>query len=740
MADVRVRAGLQYAWRGPSLLIVDDQGAADPQINGLHGFYFREARFLSRIAITVNGNRPWLCECASLRPDCLSFAYVYPEITSPGGGGTGQSDDAEHLSKDGLPERALDLYLVYEAGVNGLHAALTVTNYSRRDVRAELACTLDADFADLLEAQAGGREQDAAVEREITPTQLAFVYRHPQLPYRAEVNATEGWTPAEPGLTARFSLGPRQSRTFVFDVAAVIPEEQFTHAEGAARQRAADEWAGTFTRLQVPHNRLAERVFASNAGDIASFPALVGERDEWLSLQAGVPLYPAFFGRDAVTAGWQTAMLDRGVTLEAALTRLARVQATKDDAWSDAEPGRIPYQMRTGPLARLGLNPYTAYYADYASPLMYVIALANLYSWTGDLDCVRRHWDTTRRILDWARDRGDMDGDGFLEYQTRSPKGTKNQGWKDSGDAIVYDDGTPVPAPIATCELQGYWYSAQALASVMSAALGHLDDAVAYGRSAAALKERFNRDWWVERESCFALALDPDKRAVGAVTSNVGHCLATGIIDRDHLGPVVGRLFAPDMFSGWGIRTLSSDHAYYDPISYHRGTVWAVEQGTTVFGLRRFGFDARAIELATAMYELAQLYPDFRIPECVGGHARADRPTPGAYPRANTPQLWNATIFPLIAQSLLGLLPLAQVGTLDNDPVLPEWLPALVVRGLRVGDATVTLSFERKPDGTVKWEVAHQRGKLRIVRQAPPESTSAGGVDRLWGLMETLTH
>ena len=197
-------------------------------------------------------------------------------------------------------------------------------------------------------------------------------------------------------------------------------------------------------------------------------------------------------------------------------------------------------------------------------------------------------------------------------------------------------------------------------------------------------------------------------------------------------------MFAPDLFSGWGIRTLSADHAYYNPLSYHRGTVWAVEQATIVFGLRRFGFNARAIDLASAMFDLSRLYPEYRIPECVGGYARGDRVTPGAYPRANTPQLWNASAFPLIVQSLLGLVPLAPIETLLVDPVLPEWLPEIIVRGLRVGDAAATLRFWRDEDGSSKWNVLHKRGTLHIVRQPPPESIEAGLWARTTAALETI--
>jgi glycogen debranching enzyme len=738
MATVAVRAGILYAWHGPSLLIVRDDGTTGPP-HSLCGFYHREARFLSHLRLTVNETEPWLCECAAVQPDLLAFTFVYPEITAPGGGGTGQSDDEEHLDAHGTPERALNILLHYRVTVASLDVGIVVTNRSRRTVRAKLRCAVGADFADILEAQSGTREQDAPVERTSCTSSVEFSYRHPKLPYRTELRFGNPWRADEQGLGAELTLQRQEACELAFAVHPHVPGCELSDGDVNAREAALQAWASRRARIDVPGNRLAERVISANVRDIVSLPLLDGPPDEWLSMQAGMPVYPAFFGRDALTAGWQAALLDRGASLEAALTRLGRLQSNRYDDWRDEEPGRIPYQVRSGPLARLNLNPYSGYYADYASPLMYVISLANLFAWTGDRARLAAHWDTARRILDWARERGDMDGDGYLEYHTRSSKGTKNQGWKDSGDAIVYEDGSPVPAPIATCELQGYWYIAQELMAFLCAFMGAKDDAPAWHREAAALQERFNRDWWVPEEDCIALALDPEKRPVRAVTSNVGHCLASGIIARDHLPAVVGRLFAPDMFSGWGVRTLASTHAYYDPLSYHRGTVWAVEQGTIVFGLRRFGFNARALELTRALFDLAELYPDYRIPECVGGYARAERPVPGAYPRANTPQLWNATIFPLIAQSLLGITPLAPAGTLVVDPVLPEWMPHVVLHGLRVGDARVTLRFERTSGGTTDWDVMHTEGTLRVIRQPPPESLSATVTDRVGGLLETIT-
>ena len=730
MPQASVRPDLLYGWRGTSLLIVNTHGeCADDQ--ALSGFYHREARFLRACALTVNGERPWRCEAAAVAPERLDFTYTYPEVTKYGGGGSGQSGDDEPRNDRGLPQRALNIHVVFELTFGGLRIHTGIDNRAREAVDVDLKWTFAADFADIQEAQSFERKQTATVRRDSEPGILRFHYDHEQLPYSTLIDLPAGWEAVEDGAAIHLHLEPSQRIDASFEVRASTGAEEI---DGAAREAVFDAWRRGFTETSSSHT-LFESLLNGNVRDFASFALMDGERDEWLTLQAGVPLYPALFGRDAITAGWQAGYVDRGASLEAALTRLGRMQSARDNEWRDEEPGRIPYQVRSGPLAVLDLNPYARYYADFASPLMFVIAVANHYAWTGDKNAVDRHWDAARRILDWARERGDRDGDGYLEYLTRSKDGTKNQGWKDSGDAVIYDDGSPVPAPIATCELQGYWYSAQQLMGALCWMRGDKDDARAHFDAAADLKRRFNADWWVESESCPALALDPDKRQVTAVTSNAGHCLATGIIDKAHVPALVGRLFAPDMFSGWGIRTLSTEHQHYNPLSYHRGTVWPVEQGTIVFGLRRYGFDARAQDLSRAMVDLATLYPEFRIPECVGGEARGDRPTPGAYPQANTPQLWNATAFPLIVQSLLGLLPIAPYEVLVVDPALPDWLPDLTLRNLRVGEARVTVRFWRDSDGRSHFDVLEKHGTLRILRQPPPESLSATLWDRLSGLV-----
>jgi glycogen debranching enzyme len=581
------------------------------------------------------------------------------------------------------------------------------------------------------------------VDCDVRPGGLRFRYLHAELPLETDVTAVgpTPWRGSTGRLETTLTLESQRPVRVTLRVAAWNERSAVVDREESERRlHHVAAWRARLTRLETPQPNSVARIITDALEDLGSLALLTGPEDEWLALQAGIPLYPALFGRDTITAGWALPLFDQGEVAAAGLTRLGRMQSNRVFDWRDEEPGRIPYQVRTGPLATLGRNPYSAYYADFASPLLFVIGLAHLFAWRGDKATLRPHWDVARRVLDWARDYGDRDQDGFLEYLTRSPNGTKNQGWKDSGNAILYGDGKPVPSPAGTCDLQGYWFSAQQLMAVMSAFMGEWENARALWRSARDLKQRFNRDWWVEEEQSFALALDALKRPATSVTSNVGQCLATGIIDDDHLPRVVGRLFAPDMFSGWGIRTLSTRHPAYNPLGYHVGTVWPVENATIVFGLRRFGFDQRASELAQAYFELAMLYERGRIPECVGGYARAEYPQPGAYPRANPVQTWNQSGYALLLQSLLGIQPVAPAHTLVVDPVLPPWLPELVLRNLRLAGSRATVRFARDASGRSHAEVLERDGPFHLVHQPPVESLRAGLRDRFDALVTTILH
>lgn len=738
MARVDSHPDLRYAWHGPSLLITNPRGECGEV--PLSGYFFREARHLRTLRLEIDGERPWLCETAVLAPDRLACAFVHPELQHFGGGGTGSADGEISRHASGLPHRALTLRLELSVGVASLDIMLDAASHAQEEVECEMAWIVDADFIDLLAVHLELSDDPAAVDSDVGADALRLIHGDADLPYATCIRATSDhdWMASEGRLATTIRLNRGERTTLRLRIEPIDPERAAPDPVRAdARWRA---WTEGFTRISAPGERVIERIIRRNVRDIGSLALLEGSADEWLAPQAGLPFYPALFGRDAITGAWQSAMLDRGEAIDAVLTRLGRLQGTADDPIRDEQPGRILQQSRLGPLSRRGVLPYDRYFGDYASPLMYVIALAHLFAWTGDRTLLRRHWDAARRILDWAREYGDLDRDGFLEYQNRSPFGPVNAGWKDSGDAIVRDDGTPVPPPIGTCELQGYWFAAQQLMAVLCWVKGARGDAGDYWHAANELRLRFNRDFWMDEEGFIGLALDADKRLVRAPTSNVGHCIASGIVSRDRLPRVVGRLFESDLFSGWGIRTLSSRHVAYDPISYHRGSVWAVENSTIAFGLRRFGFEARALELARALFDLADLYPDGRIPETVGGYARQKWPTPGLYPRANAPQLWNASAFPLLVHTMLGLQPVAPLDLLIVDPALPSWLPEVILHGLRLGGATATLRFWRDEHGASHAEVLHKRGTLHLLRQPPPEALDVRLRDRFSALVDRVLH
>jgi N-terminal domain of (some) glycogen debranching enzymes/Bacterial alpha-L-rhamnosidase 6 hairpin glycosidase domain len=512
----------------------------------LTGFYFRETRYLSRFRFEVNGQAAWLCTGGRGRQDELTFTYAHPELAGGGGGGSGTAGEESPRDARGLPRRALDFRARYRVAFHWFEVVLTVANRWAERAELDLAWWLDAGYADLMEADAGVRRQEAPIDRIPGPNRLHFRYLHRDLPFET-IGEAEGadWCAEPDRLAAGVVLRCGESRELRLRVTA-LGEGDLPDAAGlAARDDVVARWRSEVARVRTSGRLPFGHMVDQAMDDLGAFALLEGEQDGWLAPAAGTPLYPALFGRDSLTSTWQAAVLDRGAQLEATLARLARLQGTALVPERDEEPGRIIHSVRRGPLARLGLNSFGRYYADFASPFMLVISLAQLYAWSGDKGPIRLHWDAARRILDWAREYADRDGDGYLEYLTHAKDGPKNQGWKDSGNGIVYEDGRQVPVPIATCEIQGYWYAAQQLAAVLSAVLGQTENARAHWASAKALKERFNRDWWLPEERCFALALDPEKRPARTVTSNVGHCLAAGIIADEHIRPVVGRLFAP---------------------------------------------------------------------------------------------------------------------------------------------------------------------------------------------------
>jgi glycogen debranching enzyme len=454
---------------------------------------------------------------------------------------------------------------------------------------------------------------------------------------------------------------------------------------------------------------------------------------------AGLPIYIALFGRDTLTVAWEAAPVSVDL-MRGTLPVLARLQGKEVNDWRDEQPGRMLHEAHTGPLSALNYSPKGRYYGALTTSGFYPFVVAQLWHWTADKELVRPYVDPAIAALKWLDEDCDKDGDGFCEYKTRSERGVSNQGWKDSDDAIVYEDGSQVPKPAATCEEQGIVYAAKMNLAEVLWWLDRKDEAKRLYYAAKELKERFNGAFWMEDEGLFAMALDPDKRQVKSIGSNALHCIATGIADKSLVTRSLERLFAEDMFTGWGVRTLSSQHPAYNPYSYHRGTVWPVEHGPFAVGAYRYGCHDYVERICRSQFETAALFDFFRLPECIAGHQRdEDHPFPAVYPGANSPQAWSATTVYTLLQAMLGLQPFAPFRMLFLDPFLPTWLPEITISGLRVADAMITIRFFRTPNGDSDYEIVDLQGSLTVCRQPSPWSLTASFAERAEDILVSFT-
>jgi glycogen debranching enzyme len=727
-----------YAWHGHSLLVTDRTGWVSGE--GLQGLYEHDVRLLSRYRLLVHGRPPRL-DALSAVDVSSTLAYYLAPPTAEGGG-------------DDEGDRQVLIRVARFVG-RGLHEDVEVANHGLEPARLDLAWEVDADFADYMEQRSGGqRQQQAAVstsrrQADQGEGELRFDYQHPHLRRGILVRflATDG-TPRHEAARGVYAieLGPQERRRLCVLIAPVVDGDVHEPLHGCGAfgtlatelDRARRTWAASATRLETT-TAVVQRAWDRTVADLAGLALGDGQTPaERLTPAAGVPHYVTLFGRDALTTCGQSLLVSPHLA-EGALRLLARHLGNKDDDFYDEQPGRVPQQVRDDPLALLGLTTFLHDYGDYAAPCAYLVLLGGYHLVTGNTETAREFLEPAKRVLDWLDQRADLDGDGFLEYKTRSPKGQRHQGWKDSRNGVVYADGRQVEPPVAGSEIQGYWYASKLLMAEVFLALGESARAFEQFRQAGELRQRFNERFWMEDERFIAFGLDAQKRQITSIASNAGHCLATGIVAKEHAADVVRRLMAPDMFSGWGIRTLSSDNPAYNPFKYHLGSVWPAENATTAFGMKRYGFATECNAVAKGIFDATAIFEHHRLPEVFGGLPRdAEHPHPGLYPDACAPQAWSASAIVWLVQAMLGLWTYAPLGVVIVEPALPAWLPELTLRGLRVGRGSVSIQFRRTSGGGTDYRVLDKHGGIRVLRQPPPETLDVSPATRLRELVESL--
>lgn len=664
-----------------STFVVSDVSGDVPE-GAVGGLFHRDTRHLSRWELRVGGKKPDVLTSGTVDYYSASFNLTNPELP-------------------GLPPKTLSVQRYRLVG-GGLHERIRVENHLTRPARVELRLRCGADFADLFQVkEKATRKEGAFTSSHGTKKRpsLSFHYENGDFRAGTRLHSSEPARIEGNDLVYDLRLDPRASWTTTIRVAVSSDGTFESIAEElppSERRSEADfqKWREDVPKIDADTD-LMEHVYRKSVVDLAGLRLIAPVRGYQASLPAaGLPWFMAIFGRDTLVTSYQSMWVSPELA-RGALTALAALQGTEVNDFKDEEPGKIMHEIRHGELTALQRRPHSPYYGSIDATPLWLVLLSEYWRWTGDgATC----WDlkaSALRALEWIDRFGDRDGDGYLEYDTRSSQGLANQGWKDSWNGVIRHDGSMPPRPIALCEVQGYVYDAKLrVAELADRVWGEPEMAVRLRDEAGQLKERFDRDFWSdERGGFYVLGLDGHKGRIDAKTSNMGHLLWSGIVPEDRAQTVVRQLFAESMFTGWGIRTLSSENLGFNPIGYHLGTVWPHDNSLISVGLLRYGFRQEAARIAMAMFEAAG-YTDYRLPEAFAGYPRTHGRFPIRYPTACYPQAW-ATAAPFLwLKVLLGLEVID--GELRCDPYLPKQVRALSLQGVHACGARFNVQGEKR--------------------------------------------
>ncbi|GAA4570464.1 glycogen debranching N-terminal domain-containing protein [Micromonospora coerulea] len=642
---------------GNTFLVCDSRGDIEPSFDFPTGLFSFDTRFISTWLLTLNGERLHALSIDDAQSYRTRFFLV-----------------------PGEPTHYLDakVSVIRSRSVGGsFDEELTVLNHSGQEVEFTLRLDIGADFADLFEIK-HKRHKKGRTTPSVAGGELRLAYRREKFHREVVVNTSTPGNIDESGITYRIRVGPHGEWTTQLHIATVIygargEDIRATLPLGGHRSAAAihaeqDELIARAPKLGCDCAPLAG-AYRRSLNDLAALryeSIALGVR----LLAAGLPWFMTLFGRDSIFTSLQVLPFLPEL-VPPTILMLAALQGSRLDDFRDEEPGKILHELRYGETAGFEEQPHSPYFGSADSTALLVILLDEYERWTGDGDLVRRLEYQTRAALDWIDTYGDLLGTGYVWYRTRNPEtGLQNQCWKDSWDSVSYTDGRLPEFPRATCELQGYAYDAKLRGARLARTFWN-DPAYAdrLEREAAALKERFNRDFWIPEREYYALALDPDGRHVDALSSNIGHLLWSGIVDESRAAAVVGHLLGPRLFSGWGVRTLADDQGRYNPIGYHVGTVWPFDNSIIAWGLWRYGFREEAGRICESMLSASRFFGG-RLPEAFAGYDRDLTDYPVQYPTACSPQAWSAGTPLLLLRVMLGLDP--QGEHLIIDPAVPE--------------------------------------------------------------------
>jgi len=649
-----VNDGLVQILDGNTFVVSDDRGDIEASLTDPTGLFSFDTRFLSKWVLTVNGER-----LGALSVDDLQYFETRFFLVP----GTGTVYIDAKLSV--IRQRSVGM---------GFHEDLTILNHADKPVNLTVRLEAGSDFADLFEVK-DALQKKGTYSARIRGGQLVLGYERATFRRATAISASEPARIDKSGLTFRIRIGPHGEWNTALDVVTLqlgagqeAPQARRTRAGRLSMQRNLEKWIDDAPRVECDSGPL-QTTYRRSLVDLAALrfsPPIAGGH----SLPAaGLPWFMTMFGRDSIFTSLQALPF----TPELAATTLRALgdwQGSRSDDFRDEDPGRILHEMRYGEMTAFEERPHSPYYGSVDATPLYVVLLDEYERWTGDRKLVRDLEHEARAALNWIDEYADLQGTGYIWYRRRNEEtGLENQCWKDSWDSISYRDGKLPGFPRATCELQGYAYDAKVRGARLARDIWkdrELADRLE--KEAADLKRRFNRDFWVEDGEYFALALDQEGNKVDALSSNNGHLLWSGIVDKSKAKALAAHLLGPRLFSGWGVRTLAEGEGRYNPIGYHVGTVWPFDNSFIAWGLRRYGFKEEAAAIAAGILDAAEFF-DGRLPEAFGGYERSQTKYPVQYPTACSPQAWSTGTPLLLLRTMLGLEPHGD--NLVVDPALP---------------------------------------------------------------------
>ena len=649
---------------GSTFLVSDLRGDVEASPDQPHGFFYRDTRFLSRWTLRANG-----APLEALSTDDLSYFAAQFFLVPP----TGDVNTNPTVSI--IRKRAIG---------DGFHEDVSVLNHGAEPVELELRLDADSDFADLFEVKDALAKKGESYRR-VDDDTLVLGYRRDDFVRETRIRASKPAELDERGLTLRVRVEPQSDWNtciFVQPVTDRAIEIKYRHDDEDAKPNigmSLAQWLEAAPKLESDWDPL-EHIYGRSLVDLAALRFTSELFPDAALPAAGLPWFMTVFGRDSLITSYQALPFVPELA-ETTLRVLAARQATEVDEFRDAEPGKILHEIRFGELTQFGERPHSPYYGTADATPLFLILLDETERWTGNAQLVRELEPAARAALRWIDEHGDRDGDGYVEYARRNEEtGLENQCWKDSWDSIRFADGRVAEGPIATCEIQGYVYDAKVRCARLAREFWNDPElAERLEREAAQMRERFNRDFWLEERGSYALALDGEKNRVDSITSNVGQLLWSGIVPEDRAATLAEQLVGEALFSGWGVRTMAEGEGGYNPIRYHNGTVWPHDNSLIAHGLARYGFRAEAALIAFATLEAAT-YFRYRLPEVFAGYRRGRTGFPVEYPTASSPQAWATGAPLLLLRVLLGLEPEGE--ELTSDPYFPDEVERITLEGI----------------------------------------------------------